>query len=154
VAGDNDDDTSEDEDDKEDPDTIIEIDPDLTSKVPDLSETNLHPVVMLGKKKKNFSLSSEHLPAAAATSAVSSVPGEPGGRRQLAVSHPDMYQIVEAETAAARKATTKTGGGGLKRSLKKLRQVFRSSPKLNESAVYKAVDFQNSINQNPIYIAR
>jgi hypothetical protein len=65
-----------------------------------------------------------------------------------------MYSIeMEAEMPAAAKKEAKPAGG-LKRSLKKLRKVFRSTPKLNEAAVYKAVEFQNSVNQNPIYIAR
>ncbi len=109
---------------------------------------------MLGKKKKTLSVSTEHLPAPTAP-AVSSVPGEQAASRQLSrlsMSHPEMYRVeMEPELAAAPARKT---GGGLKRSLKKLRQVFRGAPKLSEAAVYKAVDFQDCINQNPIYIAR
>jgi hypothetical protein len=145
--------TSDDDDDdgKGESDTVIDTVPISPPKgvSQDVPTDN-----MLGKKKKTLSVSTEHLPAPTAP-AVSSVPGEQAADRQLSrlsMSHPEMYRVeMEPELAAAPARKT---GGGLKRSLKKLRQVFRGAPKLSEAAVYKAVDFQDCVNQNPIYIAR
>jgi len=145
--------TSDDDDDdgKGDSDTVIDTVPVSPLKV---LEQDVPTEIMLGKKKKTLSVSTEHLPASTAP-AVSSVPGEQAANRQLSrlsMSHPEMYR-VEMEPELAATPARKTGSG-LKRSLKKLRQVFRGAPKLSEAAVYKAVDFQDCINQNPIYIAR
>jgi hypothetical protein len=144
--------TSDDDDyGREDSVTVINTVPVSPLKV---LEQDVPTEIMLGKKKKTLSVSTEHLPAPTAP-AVSSVPGEQAANRQLSrlsMSHPEMYR-VEMEPELAAPPARKTGGG-LKRSLKKLRQVFRGAPKLSEAAVYKAVDFQDCVNQNPIYIAR
>ncbi len=143
--------SDDDDDGKGDSDTVIDTVPVSPSKG---VEQEVPTENMLGKKKKTLSVSTEHLPASTAP-AVSSVPGEQAANRQLSrlsMSHPEMYR-VEMEPELAATPARKTGSG-LKRSLKKLRQVFRGAPKLSEAAVYKAVDFQDCVNQNPIYIAR
>ncbi len=144
----------DDDDGKGDSDTVIDTVP--VSPPKGLAQ-DVPAEIMLGKKKKTLSVSTEHLPAPTAP-AVSSVPGEQAANRQLSrlsMSHPEMYRVeMEPELAAPPARKTGGGGGGLKRSLKKLRQVFRGAPKLSEAAVYKAVDFQDCVNQNPIYIAR
>ena len=152
-SDDSDDDKAHYQEDNEDSDTLIEA---ASSSISEAVELFSPAAGMLGKKKKTFSLSTEHLPGMLSTPAVSTEPGEQNvGDRQpsrLSASHPEMYRIeLEGELAPAKKEAK---SNGLKRSLKKLKRVFRSSPKLSEAAVYKAVEFQNSVNQNPIYIAR
>ena len=38
--------------------------------------------------------------------------------------------------------------------MKKLKNIFRSTPKITETSVYEEAGLQNNYNQNPIYIAR
>ena len=101
---------------------------------------------MLRSKKKKFSISAENLDRRE----VSTIPSAETDRSavtRLSSSNPHIYPVNSTESVkiGSRKSSWKP--------LRRLKKIFRSSPKLAESSVYSDAYLQTTVNQNPIFIA-